>query len=51
MGFVFEDDALIEPDSIGEPHSQHKLDSSLLDVSQLLESVCIYLLVLAHCLK
>ncbi|KAK3159271.1 hypothetical protein QOZ80_2AG0148040 [Eleusine coracana subsp. coracana] len=39
MGFVFEDDTLIEPDSLGEPQSQHKLDSSLLDVSQLLESV------------
>ncbi|GJN22464.1 hypothetical protein PR202_gb10026 [Eleusine coracana subsp. coracana] len=38
MGFVFEDDTLIEPDSLGEPQSQHKLDSSLLDVSQLLES-------------
>lgn len=47
MGFVFEDDTLIEPDSLGEPQSQHTSDSTLLDVSQFIESVCIYLLVLA----
>ncbi|TVU28905.1 hypothetical protein EJB05_20443 [Eragrostis curvula] len=39
MGFVFEDDTLIEPDSLGEPQLPHTLDSSLLDVSQLLESI------------
>nr|CAB3451263.1 unnamed protein product [Digitaria exilis] len=39
LGYVFEDDTLIEPpDSIEEPHL--RTDSSLLDVNQLLDSVC-----------
>ncbi|KAF8690065.1 hypothetical protein HU200_041426 [Digitaria exilis] len=38
LGYVFEDDTLIEPpDSIEEPHL--RTDSSLLDVNQLLDSV------------
>jgi hypothetical protein len=41
MGFVFEDDTLVEPDSLAEPQSRNLLDKSLLDVDQLLESVCI----------
>jgi hypothetical protein len=41
MGFVFEDDTLVEPDSLTEPQSRNPLDKSLLDVDQLLESVCI----------
>ncbi|KAM0890461.1 hypothetical protein ACQ4PT_027050 [Festuca glaucescens] len=39
MGFVFEDDTFVEPDSLGEPQSQNPSDNSLLDVNQLLESV------------
>ncbi|XP_062221798.1 protein SEMI-ROLLED LEAF 2-like isoform X3 [Phragmites australis] len=40
LGFVFEDDTLVEPsDSLAEPQLQHPSDSSLLDVNQLLESV------------
>ncbi|XP_062220474.1 protein SEMI-ROLLED LEAF 2-like [Phragmites australis] len=40
LGFVFEDDTVVEPsDSLAEPQLQHPLDSSLLDVNQLLESV------------
>uniref|UniRef100_A0A0A9CYS0 Uncharacterized protein n=1 Tax=Arundo donax TaxID=35708 RepID=A0A0A9CYS0_ARUDO len=40
LGFVFEDDTLVQPsDSLAESQRQHPLDSSLLDVNQLLESV------------
>ncbi|KAM0823669.1 hypothetical protein ACQ4PT_070716 [Festuca glaucescens] len=39
MGFVFEDDTFVEPDSLGEPQSRNPSDNSLLDVNQLLESV------------
>ncbi|KAF0931195.1 hypothetical protein E2562_002544 [Oryza meyeriana var. granulata] len=40
VGFIFEDDTLVEPaDSLAEPQLQHPLDNSLLDVNQLLESV------------
>lgn len=46
MGFIFEDDTLAEPsDSLVEPQLRHPLDNSLLDVNQLLESVCTDLLV------
>jgi hypothetical protein len=46
LGFVFEDDTLVEPsDSLAEPQLRHQPDSSLLDVNQLLDSVCIYLLI------
>ncbi|CAL4886978.1 unnamed protein product [Urochloa decumbens] len=39
LGFVFEDDTLVEPsDSLAEP-LQHQPDSSLLDVNRLLDSV------------
>ena len=41
MGFIFEDDTLVEPDSLAEPQSRNALDNNLLDVNQLLESVCI----------
>jgi hypothetical protein len=41
MGFVFEDDTFVEPDSLAEPQSRNPSDNSLLDVNQLLESVCI----------
>ena len=45
LGFVFEDDTLVEPsDSLAELQSRDQPDSSLLDVNQLLNSVCIYLL-------
>lgn len=40
LGFVFEDDTLVEPsDSLAEPQLRHQPDSSLLDVNQLLDSV------------
>uniref|UniRef100_A0A0A9GDK8 Uncharacterized protein n=1 Tax=Arundo donax TaxID=35708 RepID=A0A0A9GDK8_ARUDO len=40
LGFVVEDDTLVQPsDSLAESLLQHPLDSSLLDVNQLLESV------------
>lgn len=46
MGFIFEDDTLVEPsDSLAEPQLRHPLDNSLLDVNKLLESVCTDLLV------
>jgi hypothetical protein len=52
FGFVFEDDTLVEPsDSLAEPQLQHQPDSSLLDVNQLLDSVCFHLLTLLHYLK
>ncbi|KAL5208316.1 hypothetical protein ABZP36_032751 [Zizania latifolia] len=39
IGFIFEDDTLVEPtDSLAEPQPGHHLDNSLLDVNQLLES-------------
>lgn len=40
VGFIFEDDTLVEPsDCLVEPQLRHPLDNSLLDVNQLLESV------------
>jgi len=52
LGFVFEDDTLVEPsDSLAELQSRDQPDSSLLDVNQLLDSVYIYLLVSPHFLK
>ncbi|OEL23813.1 hypothetical protein BAE44_0015167 [Dichanthelium oligosanthes] len=40
LGFVFEDDTLVEPsDSLAEPRLRHQQDSGLLDVNQLLDSV------------
>uniref|UniRef100_A0ACD5ZF39 Uncharacterized protein n=1 Tax=Avena sativa TaxID=4498 RepID=A0ACD5ZF39_AVESA len=39
MGFIFEDDTLVEHDSLAEPQSRNPLDTSLVDVDQLLESV------------
>uniref|UniRef100_A0A0E0K5Y4 Uncharacterized protein n=1 Tax=Oryza punctata TaxID=4537 RepID=A0A0E0K5Y4_ORYPU len=40
VGFIFEDDTLVEPtNSLAEPQWQQPLDNSLIDVNQLLESV------------
>lgn len=43
VGFIFEDDTLVEPaNSLAEPQLQQPLDNGLIDVNQLLESVCTY---------
>lgn len=40
VGFIFEDDTLVEPaNSLAEPQLQQPLDNGLIDVNQLLESV------------
>lgn len=40
MGFIFEDDTIVEPtDTLAEPMSRQPLDNGLLDVDQLLQSV------------
>uniref|UniRef100_A0A0D9VLT9 Uncharacterized protein n=1 Tax=Leersia perrieri TaxID=77586 RepID=A0A0D9VLT9_9ORYZ len=40
VGFIFEDDTLVEPaESLAEPQLRHPMDNSLLDVDQLLELV------------